>query len=234
MRLDYLNTYYQDFLNPVQPALGKTIASPKVNVEYTFDERFQVYGKLGKGFHSNDAKAVAENRGLNVLPAAYGADLGINWKPLPRLYINAALWYLFLQQEFTYNGDDGTFSPGDQTKREGADLSARYGDLPVGFMPISDLNLCRARDAQAAKGNNYLPLSAPLYGTGGLYIRLPNGLSGGWNARYMKSRPATSDNSLVAQGYFLNDLTANYTRPTFRDRIGDTKSLEYPLEGCAI
>jgi outer membrane receptor protein involved in Fe transport len=31
----------------------------------------------------------------------------------------------------------------------------------------------------------------------------------------MKNRPATSDNSLVAQGYFLNDLTANYTRRKF-------------------
>ena len=28
----------------------------------------------------------------------------------------------------------------------------------------------------------------------------------------MKNRPATSDNTLVAQGYFLNDLTANYTK----------------------
>jgi len=74
---------------------------------------------------------------------------------------------------------------------------------------------CRARDAQAPKGKNYLPLSVPLYGSGGLYIKLPNGWNGGWNARFMKSRPATSDNSLIAQGYFLNDLTANYTRKKF-------------------
>ena len=34
----------------------------------------------------------------------------------------------------------------------------------------------------------------------------------------MRSRPANEDNTLVAQGYFLNDLTANYT--TRRWEIG--------------
>lgn len=211
IRLDYLNFSYMDFLNPAQPASGKAVASPKLNIEYTFNNRLQIYGKLGKGFHSNDAKVVTENKGIDILPAAYGADLGINWKPIPQLYLNAAIWYLFLQQEFTYNGDDGTFSPGDQTKRAGIDLSARY-QFSRWLYADFDINLCKARDAQAAKGNNYLPLSVPLYSTGGLYVKLPNGLNGGWTCRFMKSRPATSDNTLIAQGYFLNDLTANYTR----------------------
>jgi len=214
VRVDYLNFNYMDLLNPVQPAMGKTVASPKLNAEYTFNDQIQVYAKLGKGFHSNDAKVVAENKGIDVLPAAYGADLGINWKPVPQLYLNAAVWYLFLQQEFTYNGDDGTFSPGDQTKREGIDLSARY-EFTRWLYADFDINLCRARDAQAAKGNNYLPLSVPLYSAGGLYVKLPNGLNGGWSCRYMKNRPANSDNTLVAQGYFLNDLTANYTKRRF-------------------
>jgi len=211
VRLDYLNTYYKDFLNPTQPAIGKAIVSPKISAEYTFNNRFQLYAKLGKGFHSNDAKAVAENKGLDVLPAAYGADLGFNWKPLPQLYLNVATWYLFLQQEFTYHADDGTFSPGDKTRREGIDFSARY-EFTHWLYADFDLNLCRARDIQAPKGNNYLPLAVPLYGSAGLYVKLPCGLNGGWSARYMKDRPATSDNTLIAKGYFLNDLTAYYTR----------------------
>ncbi len=211
VRLDYLNFYYQDLLNPTQPAVGKAIASPKLNLAYTFNNQLQAYVKLGKGFHSNDVKIVAQNKGLDDLPAAYGADLGINWKPVPQLYINAALWYLFLEQEFTYNGDDGTFSPGDKTRREGIDLSARY-EFTRWLYADFDIIFCRARDAQASKGNNYLPLSVPLYSSGGLYFKLPNGLNGGWSARYMKNRPATSDNTLVAQGYFLNDLTANITK----------------------
>jgi hypothetical protein len=211
IRVDYLNFYYLDFLNPVQPPIGKTIASPKINVEYTLNNQLQVYAKTGKGFHSNDAKVVAQNKGVDVLPAAYGTDVGINWKPIPQLYINAALWYLFLQQEFTYSGDDGSFSPGDQTKREGIDFSARY-EFTKWLYADFDLVLCRARDAQAAKGENYIPLSVPLYSNGGLYVKLPNGLNGGLSYRYMKDRPANGDNSLVAKGYFLADLSANYTK----------------------
>ncbi len=214
VRIDYLDFNYKDFVNPVQPAVGKAVASPKLNVEYTFNDQFQLYGKLGKGFHSNDAKVVVQNKGLDDLPAAYGADLGVNWKPVPQLYINAAVWYLFLEQEFTYNGDDGTFSPGDKTRREGVDVSARYEFTPWLYADL-DFIACKARDAQAVKGQAYLPLSVPLYGTAGLYVKLPKGWNGGWNARYMKNRPANADNSLVAKGYFLHDLTANYTRRKF-------------------
>ncbi|MDR3716830.1 MAG: TonB-dependent receptor plug domain-containing protein [Puia sp.] len=214
VRLDYLNFDYLDKLNPQQPSRSKTIASPKLNVAYTADENVQLYIKTGKGFHSNDAKVVAANRGLDVLPAAYGADLGINWKPVPHLFINTALWYLYLQQEFVYNGDDGTFSPGDKTRREGIDVSARYQFTNWLFANF-DINICRARDIQAAKGENYLPLSVPLSSTGGLYFRLPMGLNGGISYKYLKDRPANEDNSLVAKGNFLTDLSANYTKKKY-------------------
>ena len=82
--------------------------------------------KTGKGFHSNDAKVVVANQGQEILPAAYGIDLGMNWKPSDRLFINAAVWYLYLQQEFVYDGDEGTLEPSDKTRREGIDFSARY------------------------------------------------------------------------------------------------------------
>src|SRR5258708_2550688 len=160
VRLDYLNFKYMDFLTPQQAPIGKAIASPKLNIEYTLNDRVQIYAKTGKGFHSNDVKVVAENKGIDVLPAAYGADLGMNWKPIPQLYLNVGLWYLFLQQEFTYHGDDGTFAPGNQTKREGLDFSARY-EFTRWLYADFDINFCRARDAQAPKGNNYLPLSVP-------------------------------------------------------------------------
>jgi outer membrane receptor protein involved in Fe transport len=203
-----------DKLNSPQPTRNKTIASPKLNVAYTVNENVQLYIKTGKGFHSNDAKVVAANQGLDVLPAAYGADLGINWKPVPHLFINAALWYLYLQQEFVYNGDDGTFSPGDKTRRVGIDFSARYEFTPWLFANF-DINICNARDIQALKGQDYLPLSVPLCSTGGLYIKLPNGLNGGLSYKYLANRPANEDNSLIAKGYFLTDLSANYTRKKY-------------------
>ncbi len=210
-RLDWLYFNYKDELAARAPARAKLVVSPKINLSYNANEKIQFYLRTGKGFHSNDAKAVAANQGLDVLPAAYGADLGLNWKPVPQLFVNAAVWYLFLQQEFVYNGDDGTFSPGDKTRREGVDLSFRY-QFNSWLFGNFDLNLAQARDLQAPKGNDYLPLAVPFSGTGGLDVKLANGLSGSLSYRYMKDRPANSDNSLVAQGYFVSDLTAAYRK----------------------
>lgn len=214
VRFDYLHFDYTDKIDPSQPARGKLAASPKLNVSYTANNNVQLYAKLGKGFHSNDAKVVASNKGIDILPAAYGADLGINWKPVPHLFVNAAVWYLYLQQELVYSADDGTFEPGDKTRREGIDLSARY-QITNWLFANFDINYCKARDIQASKGNNYLPLAVPLSSTGGLNVRLRNGLNGGLSYRYMKDRPANEDNSLIAQGYLVSDFTANYTKRNY-------------------
>jgi hypothetical protein len=45
------------------------------------------------------------------LPTAIGTDVGTIWKPFPRLIVNSALWYLYLQQEFVYVGDAGIIEP---------------------------------------------------------------------------------------------------------------------------
>lgn len=214
IRLDYLHFAYADKLSAVLPSRSKTIASPAFNIEYTANATVQFYLKTGKGFHSNDAKVVVGNLGRQVLPAAYGTDLGINWKPAQHLFLNAAVWYLYLQQEFVYDGDEGTLDPSDETRRMGVDVSARY-QFTQWLFGVADINFSRARDIQATKGNNYVPLSVPLSGTGGLDVKFANGFNGGISFRFMKDRPANSDNSLVAKGYFVNDLTAYYTRKKF-------------------
>jgi hypothetical protein len=214
LRMDELYFNYEDKLNPSMPSRSKYILSPKLNVEYTVNPIFQIYMKTGKGFHSNDAKVVVANQGQEILPAAYGIDLGLNWKPAAHLFINAAAWYLYLQQEFVYDADEGTLDPGDKTRREGIDFSARYqfNNWLYGFI---DFNYAYARDIQAPKGNNYIPLAVPLSSAGGLNYKFKNGINGGLSYRYMKDRPANSDNSLIAKGYFVTDLTAFYTKKKF-------------------
>ena len=214
LRLDYFYFHYDDKLNPSMPSQAKLILCPKLNVEYTASSALQIYLKTGKGFHSNDARVVVANDGHEILPAAYGIDLGINWKPTDRLFINAAVWYLSLQQEFVYDGDEGTLDPGDKTRRDGIDLSARYqfSDWLYAFL---DVNFSRARNIQAPKGEDYVPLAVPLSSAGGLNYKFSNGINGALSYRYMKDRPANADNSLVAQGYFVSDLTIYYTKKKF-------------------
>ena len=53
-------------------------------------------------------------------------DLGTVWKPFPKLVVNSALWYLFLEQEFVYVGDAGIVEPSGETERLGVDFGLRY------------------------------------------------------------------------------------------------------------
>ncbi len=214
LRMDGLYFNYEDKINPSMPSRNKYILSPKLNVEYTVNSFLQIYMKTGKGFHSNDARVVVANQGQEILPAAYGIDLGLNWKPAAHLFINAAAWYLYLQQEFVYDGDEGTLDPGGKTRREGVDFSTRY-QFNNWLYAFIDINYAYARDIQAPKGSNYIPLAVPLSSAGGLNYKFSNGINGGLSYRYMKDRPANADNSLIAKGYFVTDLTAFYTKKKF-------------------
>ena len=206
-RLDYFNFNYHDTTKT------QVVVSPKLNIQYTADDHIQFYLKAGKGFHSNNAIAVIGNNGLETIPAAYGADFGLNWKPMPKLYINAAFWYLYLQQEFVYT-DDGDIEAGGKTKRLGVDLSARY-QLTDWLFADLNINLARPRLADSAKNTGYLALAPTFTSTGGLDFKLNNGINGGLSYRYMHKRPGNNTNTLTADGYFVTDLKLNYTQKRY-------------------
>ncbi len=226
VRADYFNFNYLNMApnsdsaakiyDGVKTNQDKAIICPKISVQYTLNNAVQLYLKTGKGFHSNDARVVIGNEGFQVLPAAYSADFGINWKPLPHLYINAALWYIFLEQEFTYGSDygDESVQPGGKTLRTGIDFSARYQITKWLYGDIN-INPAKPRALNAPKGENYLPTAPTLTSTAGLYFKFKDGFNGGISYRYLHNRPANEDYSLIAKGYFLTDLTANYTKKKY-------------------
>ena len=226
-RLDYFNFNFHDTTKT------KVIVSPKVNIQYTASDQIQFYLKAGKGFHSNNAITVIGNNGFETLPAAYGTDLGLNWKPIPHLYINAALWYLYLQQEFVYD-DDGNIVPGGKTKRYGADLSARY-QLTHWLFADLNVNLAHPRLADSAKNTGYLALAPTFTSTGGLDFKFDNGINGGLSYRYMHSRPGNNTNTLRADGYYVTDLKINYTQKRYEiglsiENLLNTKWNEFEAE----
>jgi hypothetical protein len=210
-RFDYIDFHYYDKLSANQLS---GIASPKLNIQYTLNTKTQLYFKTGKGFHSNDARVVVFNRGYDILPAAYGADLGILLKPTRNLLINAAAWWLYLQQEFVYVGDEGVVEPSGKTRRIGIDLSARYQINNWLFADVNG-NLAKPRSLEAAKGEDYIPLAPAFTSTGGLNWQLKKGFNGSIRYRFMSNRPANDDNSVVAKGYTVTDLSFNYTNKKY-------------------
>lgn len=211
LRLDYFNYLYNDQLqtNFETQSETKALISPKLNMFYDVNDNFQLYAKTGLGFHSNDARVVVANEGRDILPRSYGADFGTLWKPTSKLFINSAIWYLFLEQEFVYVGDAGIVEPSGKTERLGLDLGLRYQFTDWLFFD-ADATLTKARSLEADSGEDYIPLAPDFTLTTGLAANNLGNFSGGVRLRYLDDRPANEDNSIVAEGYTVTDLNINY------------------------
>ncbi|MFV5695316.1 TonB-dependent receptor [Flavobacterium sp. LB3P122] len=229
VRVDYFKFNYQDKLatDYKTQSESKVKISPKLNFIYSQNNNLQFYIKSGMGFHSNDTRVVVQNSGKQILPTAIGTDIGTIWKPFPKLIVNSALWYLYLEQEFVYVGDAGIIEPSGKSKRMGFDLGLRY-QLNDWFYLDTDANYTYARSIDELKGQNYIPLAPDFTSTGGLSFQNLKGFSGGIHYRYLKSRPANEDNSIVAKGYFVSDFNINYKYKNISfgiavDNLFDTK-----------
>ncbi len=188
--------------------------SPKLNFYYQANDKTEIYLSTGKGFHSNDTRVVVAVNGVQTLPSAYGADLGIVFKPASNLLINAAVWYIYLQKEYVYGGDGGTVDFSGRTQRFGFDFSARYEPVKAIFFDL-DINYAHGRSLDEPTGQNFIPLAPVFSSTAGISYIHKSGLNGSLRYRYLSDRPANADNTLIAQGYFVNDLVLNYTQPKY-------------------
>ena len=212
LRIDYFNFDYVNLLSETydNKSENKVLVSPKLNVIYAASPKLQLFAKTGLGYHSNDARVVTANNGREILPTAFGTDIGFITKPTDRLVINAALWSLFLQQEFVYVGDAGIVEPSGKTQRYGADFGMQYQFNDWLFFN-TDINYTYARSSEEPSGQDFIPLAPDLTSSGGLNFKDLNNFSGGISYRFIKDRPANEDNSIVAEGYFITDLNLNYS-----------------------
>lgn len=211
VRLDVFEYNYVDRLQTQYQTLsqGSAIVTPNLNIIYNPTNKWQLFAKSGLGFHSNDTRVVVAQSGEEILPLAFGTDLGAVWKPNNRFWFTAALWQLYLQQEFVYVGDEAIVEPSGQTQRSGVELGTRVQILDYLFFD-TDVTYTRARSIDDPEGENYIPLAPEVTATGGLSYRAPNGLSGGLRYRYIKDRPANEDFSITAEGYFILDANLSY------------------------
>jgi len=152
---------------------------------------------------------IRDRDGVEVLPAAYGTDFGMIWKPSPNMIVNVAYWWLYLEQEFVYVGDAGIVELSGRTRRRGIDFSYRYQPVSSLFWNF-DVNYTHARSIDDEEGQNYIPLAPDLTLVSGLNFILESGFFGSAQLRYLKDRPANEDNSIVAEGYTVVDMNAGY------------------------
>jgi len=212
IRYDAFNFAYDNLLDSTYnfQSVDDGILTYKLNFDYNLNKNTAFYLYTGKGFHSNDTRVVVAQNAVQTLPAAYGADFGMRFKPYKQLLLQPAIWVLYLEQEFVYVGDAAIVEPGGKTMRRGIDLSARWQLLNWLFID-ADINYTLANAIGSPEGENYIPLAAPLTSIGGINVQTQKGWNGSIRYRYMADRPANETGSVIAEGYFINDLVLNYT-----------------------
>lgn len=209
IRFDYFLNKYDDKLSGQQSIVSSTILSPKLNFNFKANENIQLYLLNGRGFHSNDTRVAVQENGKKVVPPAYGTDLGGIFKIGKNTLLQSAIWYLWLDQEFVYVGDEGVVEAGGQTRRFGWDVSLRYQVLKHLYADV-DLNITNPRAIGEPKGQNYLALAPIFTSVGGLVYKKKTGLNGSLRYRYMANRPADETFEVIAKGYFIADAAINY------------------------
>lgn len=210
-RVDYFTNRYNNKLGSQVLSSNSTILSPKLNINYRLSDNFQLYLYNGRGFHSNDTRVAVQQAGKKVLPPGYGSDLGGIFKLGKKTVLQSALWYLWLDQEFVYVGDEGVVEAGGKTRRIGFYFSARY-EVVKNLFADADLSLANSRALGVDKADSYLRLAPRLTTVGGLTYRKEYGLNGSLRYRYMADRPANENNSVIAKGYFITDAAINYIK----------------------
>lgn len=216
LRLDYFDFAYINHLSTEydHQSTKKNILSPKLNIAYQSSNRLQFYLKGGKGFHSNDSRLVLAQDVKEILPATYGFDLGTSWKITPKMFINFAYWYLYMEQEFVYVGDAGIVEASGRSQRQGIDLSYRYQPISSLFFNL-DANYTYARATEEEKGQDFIPLAPDFTLRAGLSYKHPKGFYGSFNLRHINDRPANEDKSILAEGYTLVDANIGWSYPKF-------------------
>ena len=210
-RLDYFKFLYEDFLveNYEQQSDQAFVFSPKFTTSLNINDQLNVFFKSGIGFHSNDTRVILNNDAEEALPRSYTADLGFNLKPISKLFLNTSIWYIGLDQEFVYVGDEGIVEPSGKTRRYGVDATLRYQMMPWLYFH-TDFTYTKARAVDESSGNDFIPL-APIYTwTSGLTLKEFRNFSGTINLRYLGDRPANEDYSIVAEGYTVVDFNISY------------------------
>lgn len=211
VRLDWFHFNYADktAAEYSDPGVAQSAFSPKLNIIYTPSDRLQLFLKAGRGFHSNDARVVVVENGHDVLPATTGADIGFSWKPSDRLVVHAAAWWLHMNEELVYVGDEAIVEPSGASRRLGLDAGVRWEPLS-GLYLQADYTFAHARMVHEPKGADYIPLAPKNTLSGGVSYE-KNGWGASVKCRWLGNRPANEDYSLTAKGYCITDVNVNYT-----------------------
>jgi len=213
--------------------ISASIVSPKIALAYTAGRTTEFYADFGTGFHSNDARGIAETvdpgtglttdpgtgqvvQGATPLVRAQGAEVGARFAFNQKLRTTVSLWNLNLASELIFQGDAGTTSPGRPSHRYGIELANFWAPSP-GWTYDVDYS------TSAAKFTNFDPVGGLIPGS--VKDVLTFGATadqthtfGSLRLRYFGPRPLIEDGSVYSHPTTTLNFQAGL-KPSKRTRL---------------
>jgi outer membrane receptor protein involved in Fe transport len=186
---------------------------PKANLIYSPIKNLQVFGNIGSGYHSNDARSTVQDLNQHQLPKSLGAEIGTLVHLGDKVVASFALWRLDLENELIFIGDEGTTENNGASNRVGIDASIRY-QITKHLISDFDINISKNTLREKFLGRQLredfnIPLAPTLTSTGGIGFK-NNLLEIAARYRYIADRAANEASSVIAKGYQVIDLSATY------------------------
>jgi outer membrane receptor protein involved in Fe transport len=163
----------------------------------------------GTGFHSNDARAVVSDPGINPLPRARGYEVGFRTRQFERIEFSAAFWLLYLDSELVFVGDEGVTEASGATRRMGFELGTRIKLLDW-LVLRGDVT---STSAEFRGSGDAVPLAPRFTASGDLTARLPFGLASALQVLHVGKRPLTEDRSVSSQPFTVLNLITRFRLP---------------------
>ncbi len=209
-------------------------ASGPVPVEASWLRGLELFLNFGKGFHSNDARTVVADR--QILARATGAEVGLRTRFFERLEVAIDGFWLELEDELVFVGDEGTTESGGKTKRLGIEFVAQ-ADLTEWLYLRGDVAYTSAR---STSGDDPVPQSPRFVAKGALGVR-EGGFAAELSVRHLGERYASdASRSPRLSDYTVLDLGMRYRYGPFElglalENLTDTdwRSSEFFYESCA-
>jgi len=179
---------------------SETIVTPKFSLAYLINEELELYANYGRGFHSNDARAVTITidpvtgepaTPFDAVSPAEGAEIGLRRDNWHGLTLTVAAFVLELDSELIFVGDAGTTEPNDATKRRGVELSAFWNPTDEWTVDFT-----YAKTHARFKNGDHIPDAHETIAGAGITYTGESGLTASIRARHFGDAALNEDNSV--------------------------------------
>lgn len=192
------------------------ILSPSINFILSPWQNTELYLNLGKGFHSNDARATTMRLDPKTLEpstpaaglvAARGSEIGLRTELSPQLHSSFSLYRLDFDSELNYIGDAGNTEAGAASRRTGVEFSTSY---QVNRHLQFNLDAAYAKARSRTRTATHLPGAIEGVAQFTASIDKQGPWSGSLRLRYLGPRPLTEDNQTRSNSSTTFNVQINY------------------------